>query len=1586
MKSIEEFLLDISSLDIKLKIDGSRLYCNAPQGLLTPELSVQLRERKTEILEFLHNNTNFVSNSTYSPIVPVPRDTNLPLSFAQQRLWFLNQLEPNSTAYNFPISLRISGALNVAALEQSINKIVQRHETLRTTFTSVNGHPVQVINPTFTLKLSIVDLQEYPKKQQDAEVLRLAIQETQLRFNLAQGPLLRATILHLCEQEYVLLFTMHHIVSDGWSIGLLVKEVTAHYKAFCKGKPSPLADLPIQYADFAVWQRQWLQGEVLKSQISYWRKQLADAPRVLDLPTDYPRAAIRKFQGATYSFELSEKLSVALNTLSQQQKSSLFMTLLASFQILLWRYTGSEDIVVGSPIANRNRDEIKELIGFFLNTLVLRTNLAGNPSFEELLFRVREMTLGAYAHEDLPFEFLVDELQPQRSLSYTPLFQVGFVLQNAPVSTFELPGLTLNSLSIPNTNADFDLNLDITERINQIYCNLHYNANLFEASTIERMAGHFQTLLEAIVTNPQQRLSELPLLTESEQDQLLREWNNTEAEYPLLCVHELFEAQVEKTPLSVAVVFEDQQLTYRELNIKANQLAHHLRSLGVKPEVLVGICVERSLDMVIGLLAILKAGGAYVPLDPSYPQERIAFILEETQAPVLLTQASPMETIPQHQGQVVCLDTDWHFIAQQSQDNLFSELTPENLAYIIYTSGSTGKPKGVQIPHIALSNFLHSMKQAPGLTNEDILLAVTTYSFDIAALELFLPIIVGARVVIANREIVSDGMQLSAKLMDSKATVMQATPATWQLLLAAGWNGNRQLKILCGGEALPAPTASKLLERCDSLWNMYGPTETTIWSAASQVKTDSRLVTISQPIANTQLYILDKYNQLVPVGVVGELHIGGNGLSRGYFLRADITAEKFISHPYAKNIGERLYKTGDLARYLPNGEIEYIGRVDYQVKLRGFRIELGEIEAVINQFPGVRESVVVLREDRINSQTLVAYLVPQVHQMVVFRELQEFLGLKLPNYMIPGAFVTLESLPLTPNGKIDRKALPKPDLTLKSSANNLPSTPIENLLAGIWTEVLGIDGIGVDQNFFDLGGHSLIATRVISQIRQVFQVELALRCLFEKPTIAQLAEEIEKAIQVGLGTEKLDIERIERSPGLSSSLQLPLSFAQQRLWFLDQLEPNNPNYNIFHGVRIQGLLNMAALKQSFEAIVQRHEALRTSFQTVDSQPIQIIVPNLDFSIPIIDLSEYSQEQQEQEIHRLAKQEVQKPFDLSQCPLLRVTALKLDIQEHIILLSMHHIVSDAWSMGILVEELTTLYPSFCTGKPLPLAELPIQYGDFAVWQRQWLQKDVLQTHLDYWQQQLGNIHPRLALPKSSKHSSLESNQGARELFSFSKDISEALDGLSRQQGVTLFMTLLAAFQVLLHCFTGTPDIRVGSPIANRNRVEIESLIGFFVNTLVLRIDLSGNPSFSELLMRSRRVTMDAYAHQDIPFEKLVEELQPERNLNHNPLYQAWFVLQNIPMPQLELPGLNISSFEIETNIVRHDLLLEIDQNSQGLNGRFEYKTDLFDKNSISRLIEHFEKIIRCVIAEPEIKVNELAKILNQSDRERQELQK
>lgn len=908
-------------------------------------------------------------------IAPVTRNQNLPLSFAQQRLWFLEQLLPDSPFYNFPQTFRLFGQVNVKALEQSLNEIVRRHEVLRTTFASLDGQPVQIIIPALSVLIHLEDLRSLPESEKDTEIQRLSIEEFQQPFNINRGPLLRAALIQIDAEESLLLLSIHHIVFDGWSVSVLFQELTLLYQAFANGLPSPLTELTIQYADFAVWQRQWLQGKVISEQLSYWKQQLADLP-ILQLPSNRPRPAIQTYRGARQPLALSKSLSEAVTRFSQHEGATLYMTLLAAFQTLLYRYTSSEDIVVGSLIANRHHQEIESLIGFFVNTLVLRSDFSDSPTFRQLLKQVREVTLEAYAHQDVPFEKLVEELEPERDLSRHPLFQICFALQNVPIQALELSGLTINHRLEHNGTAKFDLFLELFETPDGISGWFEYSTDLFDAATISRLGENFQTLVAGIVANPDQKVADLPLLTPAERQQLLVEWNQTQADYPQqTCIHQLFEAQVKRVPDSIAAIFADQQITYRELNARANQLARHLQALGVRPDVLVGICLERSLDAIVALLGVLKAGGAYIPLDPAYPQQRLSLMVSDSQLSVLLTQQHLLAQLPQHQAHIVCLDKDWHDIATQSQDNLDTNVNPDNLAYVIYTSGSTGKPKGVQIMHGSVVNFLHFMGQHLELTEQDTLLSVTTLSFDIAVLEIFLPITLGARVVTVSREEAMDGTALIAKLTNG-VTVMQATPATWQLLLEAGWQGSKDLKILCGGEALPRKLAKQLQQRCAILWNVYGPTETTIWSATYKVASEDGQVLIGRPIANTQFYILDSQLQPVPVGVPGELYIGGAGLARGYLNRPDLTEARFIPNPFTQSkASDRLYKTGDLVRYLPDGNIEYLSRIDHQVKIRGFRIELGEIEAVLTQHPSVQKGVVIDREDIPGQKRLVAYLV-----------------------------------------------------------------------------------------------------------------------------------------------------------------------------------------------------------------------------------------------------------------------------------------------------------------------------------------------------------------------------------------------------------------------------------------------------------------------------------------------------------------------------------------------------------------------------------------------------------------------------------
>ena len=1083
----------------------------ARQAVLEQVQTLSPQRRALLALRLMHKK-NHLRQST--AIARLPRTTDedvFPLSFAQQRVWFLNQLEPDSPFYNIAAVFHLNGCLNPLALEQSLNAIVQRHEVLRTNFKLIDDQPMQIIASVRPVALARVDLRAWPRAERDLQAQQCLQAEGKRLFDLEHDLLFRALLLQLADETYQLLLTIHHSICDGWSIGILMQELGELYRAFVQGTPSPLPELPIQYADFADWQRKYLQDETLAKLLGYWQAQFKGALPVLTLPTDRPRPANETYRGAVKSQSLPAALIADLDRLSRQENATLFMTQLAAFLVLLQRYSGQSDLIVGTPIANRNRQGIEKLIGFFVNILPLRVSLEGKPTFRELIQRTRRVALDAYTHQDLPLEKLIEELQLERDLSHHPLFQVMFVAQNLPIQSLQQADLQVRFWGELNTGtAKFDLTLLIAGA----EVTIEYNTDLFEPTTIQRLLDHYQTLLETGLAQPDRAIADLPLLSDIERRQLLVEWNDTlVTDFPSGCVHARIAAQVAQTPTAVAVVFEGQELSYSELNERANQLAHYLLVQGVKTEGRVGICVERSPEMIVGMLGILKAGGTYVPLDPAYPQERLAFIVEDAQVSVVLTQHSLLECLPQTRAQIVCLDTDWEVIGGMPTRTPASNVTPANTAYTIYTSGSTGKPKGVQVLHRAVVNFLESMRQRPGLRASDCLLSVTTFSFDIAALEIFLPLMVGAQVVLVSRATASDGVQLQQMIDHSHATVMQATPATWRLLLEAGWTGNPQLKILCGGEALPHDLANELLRRSASLWNLYGPTETTIWSCLYPVSQGEGTVPIGRPIANTEIYLLDQAGQPVPIGVPGELHIGGAGLARGYWQRPDLTAEKFTPHPFSQQAGARLYKTGDLACYLPDGCLRFLGRSDHQVKVRGYRIELGEIEAMLTQQASIRQAVVVTYEEPALGTQLVAYVVSASAEAQAIDDLKRALRQQLPDYMIPTTFIVLEALPLTPNGKLDRRALPKPNRQTASTHTFIaPRTPYEQILAEVWTDVLSSEKIGVLDNFFELGGHSLLATRVISRVRDRFEVELPVRYIFESPTIAELALRVEQTL------------------------------------------------------------------------------------------------------------------------------------------------------------------------------------------------------------------------------------------------------------------------------------------------------------------------------------------------------------------------------------------------------------------------------------------------------------------------------------------
>ena len=1112
--NIEELIVKLSKLGVHLSVEGNDLLISAPKGTLTNELRTLITGSKTEILSLLLRHNSMEIERESMSLKPVSRTINIPLSYSQQRLWILDQLERTS-AYNNCIAFNVIGSLHVAALEDSFNEIIRRHEILRTNFVSIEGQAYQIIRPKMAISLNKISFQHLSKGEQLFEIEKFASEKALQVFDIEKDPLMRVILIQLAPNEHVLIFIIHHIISDGWSMSVLTHELISLYEAFIKNKPSPLKELEIQYADFAVWQRKWLKGGILDNLLTYWKKNLKGAPPLLNIPTDRLYPSVQSFHGHRIQFNFDINLIQKIKDIGQQSETTLFMILFTIYTILLFRYSNQEDIVVGTPIANRNFKEIEPLIGFFVNTLVLRIDLSGNPKFSELLHQVRQTALDAYAHQDLPFEKLVEELQPDRNLSHSPIFQTMFVFQNTPAEKLQLPELSLTPLRIKSPTSKFDLTMFTEETEQGLRGEIEYNTDLFDEITIRRMIDHFRNLLKGIVSNPDQRISELPLLSEAEKNRLLVEWNDTKADYPHnKCIHQLFEEQVERSPDAVAVVFEDQTLTYRELNSRANQLANYLQSLGVGPEVLVGICVERSLEMVIGLLGILKAGGAYVPIDPLYPEKRRDFMVTDSQVKVLLTQKELIDKFVKFNNvQTISLDTEWDIISQNNKQNLTGKVESNNLVYMIYTSGSTGKPKGVMNTHKGVCNRLTWMQNVFLLKQSDCVMQKTPFSFDVSVWEFFWPLLNGSRLVLIKPDGQRDCIYLANLISENKISIIHFVPSMLRIFLdAPNIDKCDCLRlVICSGEALHFDIQECFFSRfkCD-LYNLYGPTEAAIDVTFWRCNKNSNLgtVPIGRPISNIQIYILDQHLQLLPVGVPGELYIGGDGLARGYFNQPGLTDEKFISNPFNYKHKDRIYKTGDLARYLFDGNLEYIGRSDNLVKIRGLRIEIGEVETVISRHPAVREVLVIVTEDKLEyDKRLIAYIVYNNRENVSDNQIRHYLKERLPDYMIPNHFIELDSIPLTLNGKIDRNAL---SLTSKSiSANTKDFIPPRDLeeykLAYLWKNILNIHPIGVRDNFFDLGGHSLLAVCLMAQIQQFFGKTLPLATLFQNPTVEQLA-------------------------------------------------------------------------------------------------------------------------------------------------------------------------------------------------------------------------------------------------------------------------------------------------------------------------------------------------------------------------------------------------------------------------------------------------------------------------------------------------
>ncbi|MEB5401465.1 pyoverdine non-ribosomal peptide synthetase PvdD [Pseudomonas aeruginosa] len=1536
------------------------------QALIEKVGSLSPQERKALAVLLKQQGVNLFE---IAPVFKRQDGEPLRLSYAQERQWFLWQLEPESAAYHIPSVLRLRGRLDLDALQRSFDSLVARHETLRTRFRLDGDEARQEIAASMALPLDIVALGPL-----EEGALARQVETTIARpFDLERGPLLRVSLLRLAEDDHVLVLVQHHIVSDGWSMQVMVEELVQLYAAYSRGLELALPALPIQYADYALWQRSWMEAGEKERQLAYWTGLLGGEQPVLELPFDRPRPVRQSHRGAQFILELDIDLSQALRRVAQQEGATAFALLLASFQALLYRYSGQADIRVGVPIANRNRVETERLIGFFVNTQVLKADLDGRMGFDELLAQARQRALEAQAHQDLPFEQLVEALQPERSLSHNPLFQVLFNYQSEARGNgqaFRFDELQMESVQFDSRTAQFDLTLDLTDEEQRFCAVFDYATDLFDASTVERLAGHWRNLLRGIVANPRQRLGELPLLDAPERRQTLSEWNPAQRECAVQgTLQQRFEEQARQRPQAVALILDEQRLSYGELNARANRLAHCLIARGVGADVPVGLALERSLDMLVGLLAILKAGGAYLPLDPAAPEERLAHILDDSGVRLLLTQGHLLEHLPRQAG-VEVLAIDGLVLDGYAESDPLPTLSADNLAYVIYTSGSTGKPKGTLLTHRNALRLFSATEAWFGFDERDVWTLFHSYAFDFSVWEIFGALLYGGRLVIVPQWVSRSPEDFYRLLCREGVTVLNQTPSAFKQLMAVACSADMATQqpalryVIFGGEALDLqslrPWFQRFGDRQPQLVNMYGITETTVhvtYRPVSEADLEGGLVSpIGGTIPDLSWYILDRDLNPVPRGAVGELYIGRAGLARGYLRRPGLSATRFVPNPFPGGAGERLYRTGDLARFQADGNIEYIGRIDHQVKVRGFRIELGEIEAALAGLAGVRDAV-VLAHDGVGGTQLVGYVVADsAEDAERLREsLRESLKRHLPDYMVPAHLMLLERMPLTVNGKLDRQALPQPDASLSQQAYRAPGSELEQRIAAIWAEILGVERVGLDDNFFELGGHSLLATRVISRVRQEQQLDASLKALFERPVLEAFAQGLERTT-----------DAVSTIPLADRQQPLALSFAQERQWFLWQLEPESAAYHIPSALRLRGRLDVDALQRSFDSLVARHETLRTRFRLEGGRSYQQVQPAVSVSI------EREQFGEEGLIERIQAIVVQ-PFDLERGPLLRVNLLQLAEDDHVLVLVQHHIVSDGWSMQVMVEELVQLYAAYSQGLDVVLPALPIQYADYALWQRSWMEAGEKERQLAYWTGLLGGEQPVLELPFDRPRPARQSHRGAQLGFELPRELVEAVRALAQREGASSFMLLLASFQALLYRYSGQADIRVGVPIANRNRVETERLIGFFVNTQVLKADLDGRMGFDELLAQARQRALEAQAHQDLPFEQLVEALQPERNASHNPLFQVLFNHQSeirSVTPEVQLEDLRLEGLAWDGQTAQFDLTLDIQEDENGIWASFDYATDLFDASTVERLAGHWRNLLRGIVANPRQRLGEL----------------
>ena len=1498
-----------------------------------------------------------------------------PASYAQSRLWLMNSMIEDKSVYNISSSINIKGNLDISILEKSLNEIVNRHESLRTYFDMVDGELMQIIKSKQLLKLKIVDLQDFPTMEREKKCLDIIKTESTFQFNLNNTNLLRTILVQLSPRNFKLIITMHHIIADGWSLGLFIQELSILYNGFYKKVPPVLPKLEIQYADFSEWEREYLEAGKIDNKIDYWKEQLKGELPVLELPTDKPRPPVQSFKGALYEFSIPLELTKRLRELSNQQGVTLYMTLLSAFTTFLYRLTGQEDILIGSPVANRNQQETESLIGYFVNNLVMRTSLSDNPNFIQLLKHVQTVATNAYINQEVPFEKLIEHLGFKRSNSFSSLFQVMFAFQNTPQANLDLSNLSLEIFRNENGTSKYDLTLDITETQQELLSTFEYNVDLFNESTVKRWSVHFITLLESIVDNPYMNISELSILKAEERKQLLWKWNDTDKMYSKeLCIHQLFEQQVKLTPDKTAINYENQSITYHELNQKANQVAHYLLKKGMRPQELVGICLDRSLDMIIGLLGILKAGGAYVPIETQYPSKRLQFIIDDANISFIITQEAYANKLSTSKYQTILLDKDCKNIYSENKSNLDMNYSVDNLVYVIYTSGSTGNPKGVCIEHQQLLNYIYDRIEKFNLKGDlkFSFATVSTLAADLGNTPIFLSLCTGGKLHIISNERLVDSQKLADYFKKHEIDCLKIVPSHLSMLLNTS-DGAKILPkrwLIVGGEALHYELLDKIYtlnSTCDVI-NEYGPTEATIGTIDYVQNNNSRYpmtdtMPIGRPINNTQIFILDKNLQPVPIGVLGEIYIGGESVARGYLNQPELTNEKFIKIPELSR-GSRLYRTGDLAKYHPTGIIEYWGRADDQVKIRGYRIEIGEIESVIMQHKNVKELAIVVNEDNLGNKQLVAYVSLITKDELFNSNIKKYLKNRLPDYMIPSTFILLDYIPLSPNGKVNRRELPK--LSVEDSVSSdyvAPQTTLEKTMVDIWKNLFGIDKIGINDNFFEIGGHSLLAAKLVWYMRRELGMEFSLNTIFLYPTIAELIQ-----YQLERVDEEKDQEMIIKIR--KDQTKYPLTYAQKGIWLQDQLNLEKNAYNMSLPLKIIGKLNINALEESINKVIERHEVLKAKFINERGLPKQILANTYSFNLPI----EYVQERSKEDIDEIVKTEMNSPINLSSGPLFRAKVLHVHSNEHILIITIHHIISDAVSVKILLDEIMGFYSNLVRKTKLELPNLSISYADYASWQQEWINSSSFQKKVSYWKNQLNGVPPFLELPTEFNRPSVQSFKGSFIEFSIPQEITNLLRKLANSQGATLYMIFMSVWNALLYKYTGQRDLVIGTSASGRNE-DTESLIGLFINTLPIRTKLNEEDTFLDLLSNLKQTSIDAFSNQDIPFELLLNSLEIDRNPSRNPLCQVFLTYQVQPNLIEHSTDLIFYRMPIQITSVQYDLVVEIIDNLDSIEGRFEYSSALFSEHTIKEMIQDYLNLLKNVVEMPEENISKITSNIN-----------